>query len=641
MIGINTTPKKIKVTVGQLLVNEALPPDIRNYSMVLDADGISKLFSTIARRYPDKYPEILKNLSDIGRKIGYISAGMSFGVDDITRDKNISKKIEEIEREVKKIYGSRRLSDEEKYKLATKFVSEKIKEVHDNAYKALADAENPLVMQAVSGVRGGKSGVVSLLIGDLMYENNEGRLLPFVISKTFSQGLTPAQYWASTYTGRKGLIGTKLSTQKAGELSKRMSSAMHRLLVTAIDDQYGSNDPPVVRGLPVSIDDSDIVGDVLAVSTGGYKRNTVLTPRIIEDLKRKGYKELLVRNVMVGGPPDGGIYAMDAGYREKGGLPPIGDWIGLAAAQALSEPVTQGVISSKHGSGVTGTKTITFKELKQLLYIPEIYPGGAVYSTVDGKVEKIEPSELGGYFVTISGSRFYVPKDRELNVKVGQEIEAGDAISSGIPNPSIIVKYKGIGEGRRYLAKTFREFLKNMNVKHHARNVYLLARGAIDHVVLNDDFGDNFTGEIINYNYLESRYKPRGDSVRLNLDDAKGMYLEQPVLHYTIGTKVRPSVINELKKFGVNKILVNKNPPPFEPVMLPLPEVVRHDPDWMTQMLGTYLEPLLLKATVSGGTSDLESTSFVPPLAEGSLFGRTKYTKSWDPKNVIKVDLEK
>jgi hypothetical protein len=57
-------------------------------------------------------------------------------------------------------------------------------------------------------------------------------------------------------------------------------------------------------------------------------------------------------------------------------------------------------------------------------------------------------------------------------------------------------------------------------------------------------------------------------ATRSRPDRALGKYLERPVLHYTIGTKVRPSVLKELKEFGVKEVVAHADPPPFEPEMI-------------------------------------------------------------------------
>jgi hypothetical protein len=118
--------------------------------------------------------------------------------------------------------------------------------------------------------------------------------------------------------------------------SKQLNQLAHRLLVTALDDEKDAGDGAPIRGLPVDVTDVDSEGALLASPVGGYERNTVLTPKILQDLENQGVEKLLVRSPTVGGPGSGGVYARDVGVRERGGLSPVGDMVGIAAAQALS-----------------------------------------------------------------------------------------------------------------------------------------------------------------------------------------------------------------------------------------------------------------------------------------------------------------
>lgn len=103
----------------------------------------------------------------------------------------------------------------------------------------------------------------------------------------------------------------------------------------------------------------------------------------------------------------------------------------------------------------------------------------------------------------------------------------------------------------------------------------------------------------------------------------EGFYLEKPVLHYTIGTKLRPSVLKELESFGVKEVCAHKDPPPFEPEMIRGMAHVANDPDWATRLLGGYQQNSLLEGARRGSTSNTEGTSFVPALALGGVdFGR-------------------
>jgi len=431
-----------------------------------------------------------------------------------------------------------------------------------------------------------------------------------------------------------GLVVSNSATQDAGFFAKQLVQAAHRLLVSQIDDEreYDHSNP---RGYPVDTGDNDTEGALLAHPIGGYKRNTVLTPKILKELRANGMREILVRSPTVGGPADGGVYARDVGVRERGGIAPLGDYVGVAGAQALAEPVTQSQISSKHSGGVVGASAGAisgFKYINQLVQSPKVFQGGAVHSQKDGRITNVRPAPQGGTYVTVENEDHYIPHGIQIQVKRGDTIEAGDVLTEGTPQPAEIAKHKGVGEARYYFTNTFRKALTDSGTYGNRRNIELLARGLINHVRLTDEVGDGIPGDVVPYQLLESRWQPREGHTINAPERAVGQYLERPVLHYTVGTRVRPSMLSKFKQYGVANLAVHKDPPPFEPEMIRGMANAANDPDWMTRMLGSYQKNSILDAAHNGAVSDEAGSSFVPALARGVDFGRVGLTKGWKPQ---------
>ena len=258
--------------------------------------------------------------------------------------------------------------------------------------------------------------------------------------------------------------------------SKQLANATSRLLVTDETPLEGT-------GLPVDTDDPDNEGAVLARSYEGFPAGTVLTPSILRALK-KNFDEILVHSPISAG--GSGVPQLAAGVRERGVMSPLGDNIGIAAAQATSEPISQSQLSAKHAAGVVGaakeTSVSGFQAINQLVQIPKSFQSAAAISRLDGRVSLIEDAPQGGKYVWVGDDKHYVYPDFELEVKVGDSVESGDALSEGIPNPSEVVKYKGIGEGRRYFLNRFRKTLQDNGIGINRRNLELLSRGIINHV---------------------------------------------------------------------------------------------------------------------------------------------------------------
>lgn len=623
----------LKTTLGQLLVNDALPEDMRDYTRVLNKKNTGALATELAKKYPEKYREVMKKLHDVALDSAYTTNGLSFGLKDVRPSLAAQHTQLKVKQQLRQILADRGLNDEQRNAKILKLASEAQRQLVDDVYNEAHGHDNPLAHQIAGSGVGNKFQLNSILGADMQYLDHRGEPIPIPVMRGYAQGLTPVEYFAGAFGTRKGVIDLKTATADAGFYGKQLTQMAHRLLVTDQDEQDQERLANAhERGFPTDIDDPDNEGAMLSRPVGPYKRNTVLTPKIMRDIKEMGVKDILVRSPIVGGPEDGGVYANDVGYREKGHLPPVGDYVGIAAAQALSEPVTQSQISSKHSGGVGGAGAISgFKALNALVQVPKKYPGGATHAQVAGHVQEVRPAPQGGFYVQINGQEHYVPTDREVTVKKGDEIEAGDAISEGMPNPAEIVKHKGVGEGRRYFVQAMRQVMQNSGITAHRRNIELLSRGLINHVRMTDEHGDYSPDDIVPYSMLERNWTPRDGSVAGAPSTLSGHYLEQPALHYSVGTPITKNVVKTLGQHGITNIQAHREPPPFQPEMVRGMSNISNDPDWMTRMLGSYQEKGLLNSVHRGLTSNTAGSSYVPALAQGENFGVTGTTSGWKP----------
>jgi len=626
----------LRTTPGEILINRALPEDLRRPGRVLDSGGIKELFQELAEKHPDRYADVASRLVRLGGDVAFQKGGLSFGVRHLRTARAALAQRAEIRRAIDGILDDPGLDEKGREAKILAELDARRKPLEDAIFDESLAEENPLAHQILSGVRGNRTNLRSLRGMDLTYVDHRDRPIPIPILKSYSEGLDPAEYWAGAYGARKGVLDVKQSTADSGFFAKQLVQAAHRLITTARD----SDEPDETasrRGLPVDVDDPDNVGALLARPALGHPRNTVVTPRILKHLKDSGVSRILVRSPVVGGPPEGGVYARDVGIREKGKIPPIGDYVGHAAAQALAEKLTQGSLSSKHSGGVAGASagaaTTGFKAVERLVNPPKAYPGAAAHAQADGRVTAVEEAPQGGWYVHVGAERHYAPPGFDPVVKVGDEVEAGDLLSEGVPNPTEIVRHKGIGEGRRYFARALLDTYRRSGMPAHRRNVELLARGLIDHVTLDEEFGDGVPGDVRPYSAVEAAWTPRPDAASVKPRAAVGRYLERPVLHYTIGTKVRPSMVRDLEEFGIEDVAVHHAPPPFSPSMIRGVAALQHDPDWAARHLGSNLTKSTLEAARTGAVSDAAGTSFAAPLAlDPASFGSTGKTKGWDPK---------
>jgi len=229
-------------------------------------------------------------------------------------------------------------------------------------------------------------------------------------------------------------------------------------------------------------------------------------------------------------------------------------------------------------------------------------------------------------FITIGDAEHWAPSADTLNVKVGDNVEAGDILAAGIPNPSLIAKYRGIGEARRVFVGSLLDVSNNKITR---RNAEIIARGVVGHVKITGPNGPNGTmqGDVTRYDNLVKTYEPRDNSTEETLANARNQYLEKPVLHHTIGTKVSGRMLKGLKTHGIKSILVNKEAPGFEPDVYRTFQHAALDDDWMTRLGGYNVKSTFLQSVHRGAKSDEHGTSYIPSLAKGVDFGNETSTK--------------
>lgn len=282
--------------------------------------------------------------------------------------------------------------------------------------------------------------------------------------------------------------------------------------------------------------------------------------------------------------------------------------------------------SAKHTAGMTQSKR-TYSGLpviQQFTQSPEKFKDKGVVSELDGIVEDIQEAAQGGHYITIDGEKHYTPAGHEVQVKRGQQVYAGDQLSEGLVDAEDIVRLKGLGSGRKYYAERLNKILADSGAASDKRSTEVLARAALRHVRVtnNEGLGNYLPDDIIDYNVLQDSYRLPETSRLLNANNAIGKFLQQPALHYTIGTRVTPNVAKELNEAGYGNIYVDDMKPEFEPEMIRLRASSHTNPDWMASLGTSYLTKQLNEsATKADDTNVLHNPDYRPRLAFGKDFG--------------------
>ncbi len=604
----------MQTTVGQLLVNEAIPEEYRDYTVPFTKKRSSEIAAKVAAKGDgETYRDMQLKMHQIG-SLALRTAGReaSISIRDLRIPPKTKRMHDILRKRVFDIASDRDLTQDQKEVRIVNLIEKNSEKLTKTLMDELVETGNPLGTMVMSGARGSPGDVTSILLGDMLVTDHRGDVVPVPMVTGFASGVSPAEYWAGSYGARKGGVATKMATQETGAFGKQLQQVAHRIVVTERDCKTDN-------GLHTKADNTDNVGTILARDSKNYPAGTVLTPDIMSEL---GDEDVLVRSVLTCDAD--GTCSKCAGIRERGKLPEVGENIGVPAAQAVSERVTQAALRVKHTGGrkEKGKDVSGFDQFSQLIEFPERFLNRASVADNDGHVQSIEKAPQGGHYVTIGDNKHYVFPDSDVIVKKGDVIEAGDVISDGIPNPRDVVRHKGIGEGRRRFVEIFMDTFDKAGFSANRRNLEVIAKGLVNHITVNDPTATyGLPGDIMEYSSFSKGYEPREGSQELDLNHSKHRYLERPTLHYSIGTRVTPSVLDILRKNKVQSIVTHEDPPPFEPKVIRALDNLSHAPDWQVRLGGSYLKRGLTGAVREGLGSEVRSTSYIPGLIRGKGFG--------------------
>jgi len=591
-------------TVGHYLVNDVMPPGYRVDGPITSKQLHNQLV-TLAKADPSKYVETIQRLKRRGDEIA-THEGISVGLDDIEPDYEARDAIlHRTDRQLQKITDP----------------TARQKAIVD-AQKSLLDLtvkhKGSMTHMATSGARGNPAQLMKIVSTPLVANDPKKGPGSFLIRKSYSEGLSPAEYWTTTPEARANNVATVVSVAKPGELAKVMVANLQSKVVT-------QSDCGTKAGVHIPVDDPNVLDRYVADTSAGLPRNTLVTPAVAQTLRARGVRDLLVRSPMTCAAAQG-VCQHCMGLDEKGQPRSIGINVGVRSAQAMTEPLTQMALSSKHAVLTIKEKKLEpsgFKGVLQLLEIPQNFQHEATLSPKTGVITNVEPAPQGGHYITVDTAKAYAGPSLTVIVKKGQHVESGDALTNGIPHPAKLVQHKGIGAGRQYFVNALDRVYGSEGVRLDRRHFELLAKTNMNTVRLldvDDRHPEFLKGEPINYNAFQKAYSEK--TSRKPLDEAVGEYLGEEVFHHTVGTKITPSLVAELKARGLRDIQVVLGAPRVEFVMRNFAMTPLMDRDWMGRLGHRYLKNSILQGVHQGEESDIHGTHPVPAYAYGAELRR-------------------
>jgi len=536
---------------------------------------------------PERFGELITELKRIG--------------DRIATEKGFTIRYEDL-KPVDRYKPKKDLGAEEAAKLQQELPKKLVEE--------LAQKGNSFAYMIKSKARGKPNQLLQMLVSPIMFSDAKGRPFPFTIKRSFAEGLSPEEYFAASVGARKGIVMTQLATSEPGALSKELLANVADLVVTEID--CGTK-----KGMRFPIDSDFVLDRYLAHDHGRWKRNTLVTPEVRDAMKKEGWKELEVRTPLTCLAKDG-VCAYCLGPVGDRKLPEIGFNAGVTAGQTITEPLTQFVLSFKHTGGLVGAGDNAFEQVKRVLHAPKSFKGKAVLAQKSGTVTKIEKSPVGGHFIYVGNVEHYIPSGQEPTVKVGDRVEVGDILSTGIASPREIAEKKGLHAARQYIATALHQIYERQGIDIHPKAFEAVAR-AITKYVKVEDPGETplAKGEILDYDALK-RYL--GSFVKtVPRSKAVGKPLARNYGPYGAGEKVTREMLKNLPQ---RVEVIEAEGLKLTPYIPPLQKAHLYTNDWLVGMSRSELKRVLLEGAWHGKVSKYRWYHPLPAWVQGATFGQ-------------------
>lgn len=593
-------------TFGQYLLNEAIPDKYRPKGPYTKK-ALSGAMTRMAKEDPDQYVKTITQVKKLGDEFATME-GISVGLDDIEplyeeRDKIIKPALQRIKR--------------------TQDRDQRVKIITDTQTKLKSYAENHPGTMGMMARSGGRGNIIQLMkaVGAPVAAGDEkDNIQPWLVTKSYSEGLNPAAWWVTNREARMSAVKSNIEVTEPGDLSKILVNNMSSQVVT-MDDCHTDN------GLSFDIDDHSLLDRYLARSVKNYPVNTLLTPRVIETLKKQGVKQVLARSPMTCEAGDG-VCQKCVGISSMGKPNPMGTNVGIRAAQSLGEPLTQLALDAKHGIRMAGKEHQAIGGLegfRAIIESPSSFKNKATLAQRRGKVTKVVKAPQGGYNIWVDDLKHYVSQGLEPRVKEGDTVSRGDALSTGVPRPDEVVQHKGLGAGRQYLVDQLQGVYSGAGINVDRRHLEVLAKTNLNYLRI-DDVDDEDTaehglvrGDVIDYNRFRNVIAKNIEEVPLS--KAEGRNLGQSVLQHVAGTPITPNILRDLKRAGITKVKVTMRAPKVSPIMAPATRNPLLNPDFVVRLGHRYLKQSLLDAAHKGQSTNIHGTHPVPGIVFSSEFG--------------------
>ena len=529
---------RVKTSVGKIIFNRGIPQYIgfvdrtkketcNDYEIdfVVGKKGLDQIIQKCFDKLgTTETVKMLDNIKGIGYKYSTIGA-ITINVFDMEIPTEKNELVTEVEQKVaenNKFFKRGFITEDEKLEKNIKLWKDATKQLEGIVLNKM-DMLNPVRMMANSGARGNAGQVLQLCGMRGIMANTSGRKVDIPVKSNFRLGLSPIEYFLSSRGGRKGLADKVLKTADSGYLTRRLVCVAQDVVVVE-DDCFESNDEKV-KGLMVSAITKDgtpvcslkqrIVGrfavsDVINPKTKKViiPANTMISSAQADEVEACGITSVNIRTVLTCRSKNGVCAKCYGKNMSNNNIIPIGEAVGIIAAQSIGEPGTQLTMRTFHTGGVANAADIT----QGLPRVAELFEarkpkGVATVAEVAGKVvvkEVQSAGKDGGKYYEVfvknpeGDGHYIIPFGVVLKVKNGDQVEAGTVLTEGSIYPKDFLRTRGVRDVQEYILSEILATYSSQGVKINTKHVEIIIRQMLRNVKI-EEVGDTnlLAGDIV------------------------------------------------------------------------------------------------------------------------------------------------
>ena len=361
----------ITTTVGRVIFNSALPPEMPFINGLLKKKGLQQVVRYCHMHYGLE-PTVV--MLDSLKNVGFLYAmksGISIGIDDLIIPEKKGAMVAAARKEVIKVEGQYQdgaITNGERYNKVIAIWSEVTETIADEMFGEMEALDrsgrsfNPVYVMADSGARGSKQQIRQLAGMRGLMAKPSGEIIESPITANFREGLTVMEYFISTHGARKGLADTALKTADSGYLTRRLVDVAQDVIISEVD--CGTLDGLESRAIVDS--GGEIVerlGDriigrmaleaIVDPSTGEVvvEAAAEIDEVLADKIEEAGIERVKIRSVLTCAARRGVCAKCYGRDLSTGKMVEMGLASGVIAAQSIGEPGTQLTMRTFHIGG--------------------------------------------------------------------------------------------------------------------------------------------------------------------------------------------------------------------------------------------------------------------------------------------------